>query len=598
MVYDPTTRSYVQSNRLLKITTDLGVDMVMLTELDGVDELSRPFLFKIRMVTDRPMEDVKALLSTAVTLEFGAAGTEDGRRPFRGYLRRLVRTELTNATRDEWQWEAEVVPRLWFLSLRTNMRIHKDITFQQIVMKMAGEYGIPTPVMRATSFGSTKLDFCVQYRESDLAFLSRIMERYGWFYFHQHDKHQTNLIVADANLHADQRTVLDDSNLISVEEDFSVQSGQWSLREFDPFSFVASAERRPTKISGKALNTAHERYDYVGAFIEKSGQSGVMGLVPVGRDLTDVAMEREEARHHLCRGASINAHLDAGRRATVAGSDVLVTAVTHRARDYSHWTDADWGAQERTAPFYENAFTCIPFAVPFRPEAITPRPVVDGPQTAKVTFGGDNPQIDKFGRVKLDFHWDREHSGSAWVRVSQGWAGKGHGQMHIPQTGDEVIVEFLEGDPDRPIVTGRVYNGKNTVPFPLPGEHTRSGIKTVRDNQLRFDDANGKEEVYIRAAKTLLTEVVDTETHKVGLGGTGDRITEIANSDTLTLKQGNLKIKATMGGVEIEAAQQIVLKVGASKLTVNQGGVTIEGTMIELKAVALVKINGATITIG
>ncbi len=527
------------------------------------------------------MDAVKGLLGTAVTLEFGVHHTEEALRPFRGHVRRLVRTAQANAAGTEWEWEAEIVPRLWFMSLRTNMRVFKDVTLSDIVSRLTGEHGIPAPIVRATKFASTKLDFCVQYRESDLDFLSRWMERYGWFYFHTHDASQSKLVIGDANQHGEAVIDLGDHPLMSLAEDFSVRSGQWAHTEFDPMNYSTSKQTRPRKVGGDALKTAHERYDYPGAFIEKSGQPGSMGLVDVGRDLTDVAMEREEARHHLRRASSAIQWIDAGRRIKIDDVETLVTAVTHRARDYSHWTAADWGDQQPTSPFYKNDFTCIPSTVPFRPEPITPRPVVDGPQTAKVTLGGDNPDVDQHGRVKVLFHWGDE-SESTWVRVSQGWASNGFGQMHLPRTGDEVIVEFLEGDPDRPIITGHVYNGKNTVPFGVQGTHMQTGIKTSTNNQMRFDDKSGAEEVYIRAQKALLAEVVDTVTLKVGEGsGQGNRVTEIKNNDTLTLAQGNLTItadagnmgiKASAGSIEIEAAKEIVLKVGSSKVTVSQGG--------------------------
>lgn len=603
--------AYDQSKRLLKITTNLGADAVLLTELDGVDELSRPFLFKIRMVTDKPIDQVKALLASAVTLEFGAEGSPEGRRPFRGYVRRLSRRSVVNAARDEWEWEAEIVPQLWFMSLRTNMRIHKELAFRDIVGLMFAEHGATAPDISATGFATLILDFCVQYRESDLAFLSRIMERYGWFYFHKHEAAATRLVIGDANLHGCEPIGVILHDLTSLEDAFAVRSGQVAVSEFDVLSFDVMGQSRPRKVGGAALNTFHELYDYPGAFIERSGEPDEMGLEGVGRDLTDIAMEREEARHHLRCGASIDPRLDPGRRIIFPapdGSEALVTAVTHRARDYSHWTEADWGRRERVDPFYENGFTCIPQSVPFRPEAITPRPVVDGPQTAKVALGGDSDQIDSHGRVKLRFHWDRDSQGSAWVRVSQGWASNGFGQMHIPRTGDEVIVEFLEGDPDRPIVTGRVYNGRHAVPFALNANRWQSGIKTSRDNQLRFDDKDGEEEVYTRAAKAMLTEVVDTETRKVGQGsGTGDRTTEIKNNDTLTVQQGDLKmevqqknviIKAMGGSVEIEAVNQIVLKVGTSKVTVSQQGVTIEGTAVEMKGSGSAKVDSPMTTAG
>jgi type VI secretion system secreted protein VgrG len=206
-----------------------------------------------------------------------------------------------------------------------------------------------------------------------------------------------------------------------------------------------------------------------------------------------------------------------------------------------------WGSEARD-PRYANDFTCIPKRVPYRPERITPRPFVQGPQTAIVTGpGGEEIYVDNYGRVKVQFHWDRlgekNENSSCWIRVSQGWAGQNWGMFHHPRIGQEVIVDFLEGDPDRPIVTGRVYNAENMYPYGLPGEKTKSGVKSRSSkngsaenfNELRFEDLKGSEQIYMHAEKDLDTVVQNNETRIVGTDGTGDRTTEIKNNEKNTI---------------------------------------------------------------
>jgi type VI secretion system secreted protein VgrG len=592
---------YDQASRLLSITTSLGPNAVLLTELEGVDALSKPFEFRIKFVTAEPAAKVRQLLLSPVTIEFGPLA--EARRHFRGYVRRVTRTAEKEASDNQTEWEAEVVPRFWFLSHRSNLRPYKDKSLVDIIMEVFGQHGIPTPTIRATRFADLKLDYCVQYRESDFAFLSRMMEKFGWFYCHRHDPTATAMVIGDANLHGLDPLAATLGAAFAIEEDFYARPGQWVTADFNAQNYQTVLHERPGKLGAAAMPPAHERFDYPGGYFVRSAMPGDTALEPVGRAFTDLAMEREEARHHLTRGRSLLAEIDAGCRLSITDAggsttEMLVTAVTHRARDYSHWTDADWGERERFEPHYENSFACIPQAVPFRPELATPRPVVQGPQTAKVTTGGD-AETDALGRVKLLFHWDRGASGTTWVRVSQGWAGNGFGQMHIPRTGDEVIVDFLEGDPDRPIVTGRVYNGRNKVPFTLPDKRMQSGIKTSRDHQLRFDDTEGEEEVYLRSARHLLTEVMDSETRKIGQGnGPGTRTTEVKGDDQLTVTQGNLKIKAQAGSVEIEAMNEIVLKVGSSKVTITQMAVTIEGINVEVKGTASAKVDSPMTTAG
>jgi type VI secretion system secreted protein VgrG len=296
---------------------------------------------------------------------------------------------------------------------------------------------------------------------------------------------------------------------------------------------------QPTTIDVPEMKS-RERFDY----------PGIYTAAGPGATVAKHRIENEETFHEVLRGESSIAALQGGMLLDITdatASALLLTEVRHHGEDYSHWTMEVWGREARD-PRYANDFTAIPKRVPYRPERITPRPFVQGPQTAIVTGpGGEEIYVDNYGRVKVQFHWDRlgekNENSSCWIRVSQGWAGQNWGMYHHPRIGQEVIVDFLEGDPDRPIVTGRVYNADNMYPYGLPGEKTKSGIKTRSSkngstenfNELRFEDLKGSEQIYMHAEKDLDTVVQNNETRKVGTDGTGDRTTEIKNNEKLTV---------------------------------------------------------------
>ncbi len=554
--------AYDQSKRILAITTILGPNKVLLTELEGHDELSQPFLFKIRMATEEGPSSVQGLLGTEVTLEFGLPVDPDAptvgveRRKFRGFIRRISRGFFSVGGMTEWQ--AEVVPKLWFLSRSADVKIYQDLTTNDIIQQVVNKFGI-SKQLNANSRGMTALDLCVQYRESALDFVSRLMEKEGLFYFHDHTDSTTTLKIVDMNascpawaldpvpLHGHRSR----GSVWRFDEEYAVQTGKWATRDFDFNGVMTQDNVQPTTLGSlPGMSTDHEVYDYPGAYGEKWMAPDTIGLLTTGSGLTRVAIEREEAKYHRRRGASDISLLDPGRRLKLSADgltdpEVLITSVHHRAMDYSHWTDSMWGDRPRQEPFYENEFTCIPQSVPFRPEIRAPRPFVRGPQTAIVVGDGDI-HTDKYGRVQVQFHWDRDNAAaSVWVRVSQGWAGAGFGQIHIPRVGEEVVVDFLEGDPDRPLITGRLYNSNNMPPYSLPANKTQYGIKTNSvdasgSNELRFEDKGGSEQIYVHAQKDLDSVVENNETRHVKV----DRKTNIDANETSTIG-GNKKTDVT-----------------------------------------------------
>jgi type VI secretion system secreted protein VgrG len=306
--------------------------------------------------------------------------------------------------------------------------------------------------------------------------------------------------------------------------------------------------------------------------------------------------------------------------------DYVLTSVRHEAADASVAGDGD--------SHYANTFACMPARVIFRPARTTPWPAVQGPQTAVVAGpAGDEIYVDKYGRVKVQFFWDRQgkmdENSSCWIRVSQSWAGKNWGAAFHPRVGQEVVVDFLEGDPDRPLITGRVYNAVQTQPYDLPGDKTRSGIKSRSSkgggaddfNELRFEDKKGSEDVYFHAQKDFHRVVENDDDLKVGHDQTieiknnrtetvkegdekvavekGNReVTIDMGNDTLTIKMGNQTTKLNLGKSETEAMQSIELKVGQSSVKLDQTGVTIKGLTVSVEGQLQTSVKGMMTQIG
>jgi type VI secretion system secreted protein VgrG len=269
---------------------------------------------------------------------------------------------------------------------------------------------------------------------------------------------------------------------------------------------------------------------------------------------------------------------------------------------------------------YDCSFKAIPATQQFRPERLSHAPFVQGPQTATVVGkAGEEIWTDKYGRVKVQFHWDRDgknnEDSSCWVRVATPIAGKQWGWVSLPRIGQEVVVSFLEGNPDRPLITGSVYNANQMPPYALPANQTQSGIKTrsskqgVADNfnEIRFEDKKGSEELYVHAEKDFNCVIENDETRKVGLENNGNQTTEIKNNRTTTLNQGNDKLNVKMGDytVDIDAGKatitamtSIELKVGTnSSIKIDQMGVTIKGMMLSAEAQVKLDAKGLMTTV-
>jgi type VI secretion system secreted protein VgrG len=411
----------------------------------------------------------------------------------------------------------------------------------------------------------------VQYRESGFNFISRLLEQDGIFYFFEHEKDKHTLVLADApSIHKpcpNQTTATYlpeggwgefDNPVTSWEIKNELRPGKYTLRDFHmqmPSKTLEVLE--PTKFN-VGNNGNLEVYDYPGEYARRFNKKERQGEVESeATKLVKMRMEEEETPYEqihaasLCRGFTpgfnfkLNGHFDRG-----VNAKYVLTSIEHVAVQ-SPWYIAE-ETDKRTDEPYHNTFTAIPDDVPFRPARKTRKPLVPGTQTAIVVGpSGEEIWTDEFSRIKVQFHWDRkgkkDAKSSCWIRVATNWAGKQWGMIIIPRIGQEVIVDFLEGDPDQPIIIGSVYNADMMPPYSLPDQDTQTGIKThsTKDgtpsnfNEIRFEDKKGSEELYIHAEKDKVVVVEHNRTESVGndesISIRHDRTESVDNNETINI---------------------------------------------------------------
>ncbi len=513
--------SFTQDNRLITIDTPLGKDVLLLSSIQGNDGVSTPFSFELDLLSENTGIKFQDIIGKNVAVTIVLA---DGKkRYFNGLVSRFAQGPSQNNGGMRFaSYTATMVPWLWLLTKTADSRIFQNLSVPDIVKKIFQDLGLLD--FKFDLNGSySKRDYCVQYRETDFNFVSRLLEEEGIFYFFEHSKSKHTLVIGDAaDKHKpcpEQETAWCDlttggtseKDMIEyVEVTQEITSGKYAINDFN-----FETPRTDLKVnapSQKSLGPGErEVYDYPGGFGKRAG----------GDRLVNIRMEEEEAEITTISGTSKCRAFTSGYKFTLKdyyrddmnNKDYVLTSISHSAsQEYST-------ASGGSGLIYSNSFTCIPYEVPYRPQRLTPKPVVEGVQTAIVVGPkGEEIHTDEHGRVKVQFHWDREgekdDKSSCWIRVSQLWAGAGWGAMYIPRIDQEVIVGFLEGDPDRPIIQGCVYHGTNKPPYDLPGAKTQSTIMSNStkggggSNELRFEDKKGEEEVYVHAQKdtTIKTE--------------------------------------------------------------------------------------------
>jgi type VI secretion system secreted protein VgrG len=520
--------AYTQDTRLIGITTPLGKDVLLLRGFSGRESMSQLSAFDLDLLSKDPEIKFEDIIGKRVTLRVTLS--QDKERYFNGFISRFVQTGAQTGMAN---YRATMVPWLWFLTKTTDCRIFQNKTIPDIVQQIFKEYGF-TDVKAKLQGTYEPRDYCVQYRETDYNFVARLMEQYGIFYFFEHEKEKHTLVLTDnpdahqpcpeqpkAKWNPQGSKSLTEDVVTTLEVEKIFRPGKYSLTDYNfetPSTSLLSEIDTTITVGG---NTKYEVYDYPGEY-EKKAQ---------GKTLVKLRMEEQEVKHLSVTGTSSCRAFATGYRfdfEDYSRADLnqayVLTAVSHSATVGDTYTT---GKSSDGSSAYTNAFVCIPHKVPFRPPQITPKPIVQGPQTAVIVGpSGEEIYSDKYGRVKAQFHWDREgkkdENSSCWMRTSQNWAGKQWGGVFIPRIGQEVIVEFLEGDPDRPIITGRIYNAEQMPPYALPANQTQSGVKSNSSkggggsNEWRFEDKKGSEEIYLHGQKDWNIVIENDKSQSIG----------------------------------------------------------------------------------
>jgi type VI secretion system secreted protein VgrG len=566
---------YLEENRFLFIQSRLGPNELLLESFTGTEGISQLFSFQLELLSENKRLRFEDILGQEVS--FGVQGAEDGDKP--RYIHGIVTAfaQLPDTSRLS-KYRAVVSPKLWILTRKQNCRIFQNLSVPDILKKVFT--GIDTVWELRGSYQPR--EYCVQYRETDFNFVSRLMEEEGILYFFRYAKDSHKLVITDTNAsHLDMpgRSSLtyeeaggglrDEARVSSWMKTQELGPGRVSLRDYffeTPSTdlLVRQDIKSPVmvgKISHKLSvggNADFEIYDYPGRY-ERKNQ---------GDQLAKSAMEQIEMSQLNIQGESNICHLTPGYRFTLtkhphADGSYALTSISHSASEGGFHSAAEIGHNH-----YANSFRSIPFDIPFRPPRTAEKSHIWGCQTAVVVgSSGEEIYTDKYGRVKVQFHWDREgkhdQSSSCWIRVATHWAGAQWGAIHLPRIGQEVVVDFLEGDPDRPIIVGSVYNAMQMAPYGLPANSTQSGIKSNSSkggggyNQIRFEDKKGSEEVLVHAQKDMNTTVEHDETlnvkHDETISISHDRTTEVGHDDTtsidnnMTLTVNNDRSETVMG---------------------------------------------------
>ena len=616
----------------IKITSG-KCDNLLFVGMSADEELGELFRFELQFESTDAGIDLTSLLGSSMTVTLTL---EDGfKRHFNGMVCEASQTGVATVdTLVYAQYAVTLVPKPWLLEQIVDCRIFTEMTAPDIIQKLLEESGY-TDVKNSLTGNYAQRDYCVQYREDCLSFIHRLMEQEGIYYYFTHDSSKHTMVLADGvGAHA----AIDEFKKVPFAAGAGgalgkaatvatfgavrgVDGATFKLTDYNPLTPKASLLSSHTS-DGNQPTTTHTAFDFPGAH----------GDASVGQHYASVRAEALTAARSGYHGTTDACGAEAGNLFTLSdysrqelNQEYLLTATQSYLRGAGH-ASGSGGHLE-----FQCQFRAIPSSIPFRKAIRTEKPKVAGLQTAIVT-GSDTDEdiaVDQYGRVQVNFHWNMPDKPNAKcscpVRVASPWAGKGWGAVSIPRVGQEVVVSFLEGDPDRPLIIGSVYNAANTVPYGLPDNKTQSGIKsrsllggTDDFNELRFEDKQGSEDFIIHAQKDMHEEVEND--HVVTIDH--DETVEVKNNQTLTVDndqtetikhdrkvtvQNDDKLDVTANGTttigqkfKLDAGTEIDLVCGASSITLKASGdIEIKGVNIKITGDATVKMAGqATVDIG
>ncbi len=592
--------------RKITVATSFGADKLLLRSLTAIEQLGRCFTIDLELLSEDWNLELESAIGQPMTVDIEF---EDGsRRFFTGLTAEFAQTGTVG---NYVAYSARLVPWFWFLGRTADCRVFQGQTVPEIIKKVFRDFGTEDFEDRLSA-RYEPWDYCVQYRETSLNFASRLMEEEGIYCFFLYKNGSHVLVMADdpqahepvdgcdeIKFRAEEGVGVQHERIKSWSVHRSAVTGKYSLNDYDftkpRAALESTAQDKPPHSLGEL-----EVYDFPSFDYKTRSEGDKYAKLRLQAAQTYAVRVSGETNS---RGISVGSTFKLTEHPRDdQNEEYLVTAATHYLSVSGHESGVDSGETS-----YDCSFEAIPSGEPFRLESLTPKPVVAGAQTALVV-GPANEEIwtDEHGRIKVQFPWDRlgkkDQESSCWVRVAQVWAGKNWGGVALPRIGQEVIVEFLEGDPDLPIVTGRVYNGDNKPPYALPANKTQSGMKsrsspkgaTDNFNELRFEDKKGSEQVFIQAEKDLELNVKNDETATVG----HDRTRTVKNNETVTVDKDSKRVVKENETIDIgkkyllKAGDQITLETGQSKIVMKKNGdITISGKTISIKATDSVKIN-------
>jgi type VI secretion system secreted protein VgrG len=512
----------------MEIVTPLGDDVLLFSKMTAREQLSQLFEYEVDLLSNRSDISLDEIMGKNVTVKLELPG--GGTRFFNGYVTRFAQA----GTKERYyMYHATVRPWLWFLTRRSNCRIFQDMSVPDIINEIFADHDAVADVKVELSETYGPWEYCVQYRESDFNFISRLMEQEGIYYYFRHEEERHTLVIADSYtahsaaegyeqipfIPTGSSTRPKQEHIAAWKIEREIQPGRFVM---DDYNFKAPSAELQTQTG---IVRKHEFADY--ELYEYPGEYDAYGD---GQRYTKTRLEEIQAQFELieaggnARGIAVGSLFKlTGHTRADQNREYLITKAAYTL-EYSGYAGMQGGGAN-----YGCNFSAMNSNQPFRALRTTRKPFVQGPQTAVVVGpAGDEIYTDEYGRVKVQFHWDREgkhdENASCWIRVSHPWAGKGWGAISIPRIGQEVIVDFLEGDPDQPIITGRVYNREQMPPWDLPANATQSGILSRSSkgagvpnaNAIRMEDKKGEEQLWFHAEKDQLTEVEHDETKWVG----------------------------------------------------------------------------------
>ncbi len=603
--------------QFIRVKSSLGDNKFVLRELHANEALGEPFVIELILESDDADIAYKDILGDHLSVELDISESEH--RYFDGIVASFTYQGMKDARAT---YHATLHPWLWLLGRRFDCKIFQGKTVPTIIKEVFRSANFDDFEDKLQRSDYLTLEYCVQYRESDLAFVSRLMEQEGIYYYFKHDKGIHKMVLCDgATAHKKYDDKYGDIKFARGEGDEdmgsvwewslgkNLQSGQYTHTDYDFEKPNADLKKSKSMAQGHKQDS-FEIYDYPGKYTETSD----------GATYAGIHMEEQVAQFERATGKSRTRWIATGCLLTLKDSQRKGHNQEYLVIGTTSVVSADIGGDSHM--HFETEFHAQGTNQVYRSPRRTRKPFIRGPQTAFVVGkSGEEIWTDKYGRVKVQFHWDRDgqndEKSSCWIRCAHSWASKNWGSIFIPRIGQEVIVHFLEGDPDQPIVTGTVYNANSMPPYSLPDEQTKSTIKSNSSkggngsNEMRFEDKAGSEEFYMHAQKDMNIEVINDRSVTVKQGNEkkevsqGTQTTKVFGDTSLTVQTGNYSVTVSTGSASVTVTQaitiqsmlSITLQVANNSITIDPTGIRITGTTVMVEGEAVTMIKGLMTTV-